>query len=107
MGGARMHCTVSGCGHHLSPDEQDALAAVRRYLSYLPSNWQQHAPAAPAGGPEDIDLAALVPASERQAFDMRRYVRGLVDAGSFFEIHELWAKELTIGFGPLGGGVLR
>jgi methylmalonyl-CoA decarboxylase subunit alpha len=105
MGGARMHCTVSGCGHHLAPSEDDALASIRRYLSYLPGNWQQRAPAGQAAAPEDIDLAALVPASERQAFDMRRYVRGLVDAGSFFEIHELWARELTIGFARLAGQV--
>jgi len=105
MGGARMHCTVSGCGHHLASTEADALAAVRRYLSYLPSNWQQQPPTAAAAGPEDIDLAALVPGSERQAFDMRRYVGGLADAGSFFEIHELWAKEITIGFARLAGQV--
>jgi acetyl-CoA carboxylase carboxyltransferase component len=106
MGGARMHCTVSGCGHHLASTETDALAAVRRYLSYLPSNWQQQAPAAAAAGPEDVDLAALVPGSERQAFDMRRYLRGLVDAGSLFEIHELWARELTVGFARLDGQVI-
>jgi len=106
MGGARMHCTVSGCGHHLAPDEQDALAAVRRYLSYLPSNWRQQPVAHAETEPEDIDLAALVPDSERQAFDMRRYLRGLVDSGSFFEIHELWAKELTIGFARLAGQVI-
>jgi acetyl-CoA carboxylase carboxyltransferase component len=105
MGGARMHCTVSGCGHHLAATEADALAAVRGYLSYLPSNWQQRPAAHAAAGPDDIDLAALVPASERQAFDMRRYVRGLVDSGSFFEIHELWARELTIGFARLDGRV--
>src|SRR5262249_58982642 len=101
MGGARMHCTVSGCGHHLAPSEADALASVRRYLSYLPSNWQQQPPAAAAAGPEDIDLAGLVPGSERQAFDMRRYVRGLVDSGSFFEGHELWGQELAPGVRPL------
>jgi acetyl-CoA carboxylase carboxyltransferase component len=106
MGGARMHCTVSGCGHHLAPTEQDALAAVRRYLSYLPSNWRQQPASHAETEPEDIDLAAMVPASERQAFDMRRYLRGLVDSGSFFEIHELWAKELTIGFARLGGHVI-
>ncbi len=106
MGGARMHCTVSGCGHHLAGSEHEALAAVRRYLSYLPQNWQRQPPAAPAAEAEDIDLAAMVPASERQAFDMRRYIRGLVDAGSFFEIHELWARELTIGFARLAGQVL-
>jgi len=103
MGGARMHCTVSGCGHYLAPTEQDALTAVRRYLSYLPANWQQRPPIAAAGQPEPVDLAALIPASERQAFDMRRFVRGLVDEGSFFEIHALWARELTIGFGRIAG----
>jgi methylmalonyl-CoA decarboxylase subunit alpha len=44
-----------------------------------------------------------VPASERVAFDMRRYVKGLLDEDSFFEIHSLWAKELTVGFGRLDG----
>jgi acetyl-CoA carboxylase carboxyltransferase component len=106
MGGARMHCTVSGCGHHLAASEQDAIAAVRGYLSYLPSDCRGQPPAAPAAEAEGIDLAAMVPASERQAFDMRRYVRGLVDSGSFFEIHELWARELTIGFARLAGQVI-
>ena len=105
MGGARMHCTVSGCGHYLAGDEREALDAVRRYLSYLPGNWQQPPPAGAACAAENIDLAALVPASERQAFDMRRYIRGLVDAGSFFEIHARWARELTIGFARLDGQV--
>jgi acetyl-CoA carboxylase carboxyltransferase component len=106
MGGARMHCTVSGCGHHLAPNEADAIDAVRRYLSYLPGNWQQPPPAAGPAEPDPIDLRKLVPVSERQAFDMRKYVRGLVDAGSLFEIHELWARELVTGFARLDGQVI-
>ncbi|GAB3966585.1 hypothetical protein GCM10027615_14260 [Plantactinospora veratri] len=47
-----------------------------------------------------------MPASERQAFDMRRYVKGLLDADSFLEIQALWARELTIGFGRLDGQVV-
>ena len=106
MGGARMHCTVSGCGHHLAATEQDAIEAVRRYLSYLPGNWTQRPPSAEAADPDPVDLRKLVPVSERQAFDMRRYVRGLVDAGSLFEIHELWARELVTGFARLDGRVI-
>ena len=79
---------------------------MRSYLSYLPSNWQGAPPAAEAAEPEAIDLRALVPASERQAFDMRRYVRGLLDAGSFFEIQALWAREVVVGFGRLDGEVV-
>ncbi len=57
---------------------------------------------APPGEPEPADLRALVPASERQAFDMRRYVRGLVDAGSLFEIHALWAPRARRRLRPAG-----
>jgi acetyl-CoA carboxylase carboxyltransferase component len=103
MGGARLHCTVSGCGHHLAASEADALDAVRGFLSYLPGNWQQPPPAAAAAPPPATDLRALVPASERHAFDMRRYLRGLVDADSLFEVHALWARELTVGFARLDG----
>jgi methylmalonyl-CoA decarboxylase subunit alpha len=103
MGGARMHCTVSGCGHYLAESEHDAIGAVRRFLSYLPANWQQAPRAGPAAEPVPTDLRALIPASERRAFDMRRYVRGLVDADSLFEIQALWARELVVGFARLNG----
>jgi methylmalonyl-CoA decarboxylase subunit alpha len=103
MGGARMHCSVSGCGHYLAASEQDALTAVRGYLSYLPGNWQQQPPVQPSREPQPVDLRAMVPTSERQAFDMRRYVRGIVDEDSLFEIHALWARELVIGFARLDG----
>jgi acetyl-CoA carboxylase carboxyltransferase component len=104
MGGARMHCSVSGLGHALVADEQAALDALRTWLGYLPQNWSAPLPLTGACPPEQgIDLRELVPASERQAFDMRRYVRGLVDAGSFSEVHGLWAKELTVGFARVDG----
>jgi acetyl-CoA carboxylase carboxyltransferase component len=107
MGGAKVHTTESGVGHFLCATEADALDVVRRYLSYLPTNWTQPPPAAlPAASPSNVDLAALVPDSERQAFDTRRYVRGLLDEGSYFEIQALWAKEVTIGFGRLAGEVV-
>jgi acetyl-CoA carboxylase carboxyltransferase component len=106
MGGARMHCTVSGCGHHLAADEPAAIEAVKKFLSYLPGNWQQRPPSGAADGPEPADLRAMVPVSERQAFDMRRYVRGLVDRGSLFEVAELWARELITGFARLDGQVI-
>ncbi len=107
MGGARVHCTESGCGHFLCASESEAIDTIRRYLSYLPSNWTQPPPTVLATGPpEGVDLAALVPASERQGFDARRYLRGLLDADSFFELQQLWAGEVTIGFGRLNGEVV-
>jgi methylmalonyl-CoA decarboxylase subunit alpha len=103
MGGARVHCAESGVGHVLVKTEHEALDVVRRYLSYLPSNWRHDPPQAQPNDPEPIDLRAVVPENERRAFDMVRFVRGLVDAGSFFEIHRLWAKEIVVGFARLDG----
>ena len=107
MGGARMHCTESGVGHFLCKSEPEALELVRRYLSYLPGNWQGPPPRTePRPPPANIDLGTLVPESERRAFDMRRYVRGVLDEGSFLEIQALWAREVVIGFGRLDGEVV-
>ena len=106
MGGAAVHCKESGVGHFLAKTEQDAIATVQRYLSYFPSNWQQQPPASAPAEPKAVDLRALVPVSERQAFDMRRYIAGLVDEGSWFEVHALWAKELTVGYARLDGQVV-
>jgi len=106
MGGARMHCSVSGVGHLLVADEPAALDAVRRFLSYLPSNYLGMPPAADPVAPRSVDLRALVPLNERQAYDMRRFVAGLVDDRTFFEIHPLWAREVVVGFARLDGQVL-
>jgi acetyl-CoA carboxylase carboxyltransferase component len=105
MGGAKVHCEQSGVGHFLCKNEDEALGVVKRYLSFLPSNWTSQPPAATAqeapGHAEE-----LIPDSERRAFDMRKLVKGLLDGGDYFEIHERWARELTIGFGRLNGQVV-
>jgi acetyl-CoA carboxylase carboxyltransferase component len=106
MGGARVHCAESGVGHFLCKDEHEALDVVRRYLSYLPSSYLGQPPATTAAAPPTVDLDALIPPSERQAFDMRRFVKGLLDDGSYFEIQALWAREVTMGFGRLDGEVV-
>jgi len=104
MGGAKMHCSVSGCGDLLAPDEPSCLEAARAYLSYLPQNASQRVPLtdakvpASAKSPEEI-----LPERENQAFDMFAFIDTLVDAGSFFELKKLFARELITGFARLGG----
>jgi acetyl-CoA carboxylase carboxyltransferase component len=105
MGGARLHCTVSGSGHYLAKDDPDAIEAVKGYLRYLPQNWTERPVAAEPRAAAPADLRKLVPESERQAFDMRRYIRGLVDADSLFEVSALWAREVVTGFARIDGEV--
>jgi acetyl-CoA carboxylase carboxyltransferase component len=106
MGGAKVHCEQSGVGHFLCKTEDEAIETVRRYLSYLPGSFREGPPVAASVAAPDVDLAALVPSNERQAFDMRKFVNGLADDGTFFEIQARWARELTVGFARLDGRVV-
>ncbi len=105
MGGARMHATVSGSGDNLVADDDGALEAAKRWLSYLPSSWRESPLAIEAGAPRANakQIGDIVPAEERRAYDMHKVVDALVDEGSFFEIKPLYAKELIVGFGRLAG----
>jgi methylmalonyl-CoA decarboxylase subunit alpha len=117
MGGARMHTSVSGCGHQLVKSDEEGIEAARRYLSYLPSNWQAHPPTAHFPTQESLrtepvpppptasSIAELIPADENKPFDMKLLIDALVDGESFMEIHPRWAKELIIGYARLDGHV--
>ncbi len=107
MGGARMHTGVSGCAHQLADSDEEGIATARRYLSYLPSSWEQHPPAAtplPARGTGDgRAIAEVIPADENKPFDMGALIDSLIDEGSLLEIHPRWAKELIVGYARLQG----
>ncbi|HZN15352.1 MAG TPA: acyl-CoA carboxylase subunit beta [Acidimicrobiales bacterium] len=103
MGGARMHATVSGCGDNLVADDGEAIAAARRYLSYLPQSWREAPPAAAPRKPPTTLSATMIPESERAGYDMHKIVDALVDEDSFFEIKPLFARELVVGFARLDG----
>ena len=105
LGGARMHCTVSGCGDLLVETEQEAIDAARSYLAYFPSHTGAEPPAREPAPParDPSDLEAQIPAEENKPFDVRRIVERLVDAGSFFEIKQLFAGEILTGLARIEG----
>src|SRR5437762_11374294 len=72
MGGARMHCEVSGCGDLLAKDERSCLAAARDYLAYLPQRAGEPAPEAAPRPPraEAKRIDDVLPANQNQAFDV-------------------------------------
>ena len=103
MGGARMHCTVSGCGDGLVVDDADAIEHARELFSYLPTCWREQPPEVASVDPvRSFDLD-LVPARESQPFDVHDAVDAVVDAHSFFELKALFAPEVVVGFARLGG----
>jgi len=105
MGGARMHCSVSGCGDVLCKTEDDAIQGARRYLAYLPSSAGEELPDGPPAAParEPAELRAAIPEDENRPFDIFEVIERVVDAGSFFEIKALFARELITGLARIDG----
>ena len=66
MGGARMHCTVSGVGDVLVADDTEAIEAARLWLSYLPQNWHSDLPSYQPEEPSTPLTAATIPERESQ-----------------------------------------
>jgi propionyl-CoA carboxylase beta subunit len=107
MGGARMHTSKSGVGHVLVADDEEGIDFAKRYLSYFPTSFAADPPAAPPAQPaSERPIAELIPADENKPFDMRELLDALIDAGSFLEIHERWAKEVIVGYARLDGRVI-
>jgi acetyl-CoA carboxylase carboxyltransferase component len=106
MGGSQVHCYQSGVGDNEVADDRECLATVRRFLSYLPSSNLGEPTFQATDDPVDRrldELARVVPANPRAAYDVRKVVRALVDRDSWFEIKPSWAKNIVVGFARLGG----
>jgi len=108
MGGARMHTSVSGCGHFLVKSDEEGLDLAKRYLSFFPTNWHSEPPSAPPAAPaaDAQSIRELVPNDENKPFDVHELIRSLVDEDSFLEVQKRWAKELVVGYARLEGRVV-
>lgn len=105
MGGARMHCSVSGCGDFLCESEEEMLEKAKRYFSYFPQNWMDKlSPVAAANSEKpSSEIKSVLPEVSTRAYDMRNIIKCIIDKDSFFEVKELYAKELVTGFARLNG----
>jgi propionyl-CoA carboxylase beta chain len=106
LGGARVHNETSGVAHFLAAGEPQALTLTRQILGYVPQNNVDPPPSlaewqAPTVGGAELD--ALVPDSAQKSYDMHRVIGGIVDAGSFTEVHSLFARNIICGFARVEG----
>ncbi|MFN7251324.1 MAG: acyl-CoA carboxylase subunit beta [Anaerobacillus sp.] len=105
MGGAKMHCSVSGCGDILAKSEQEAIEQARNYLSYLPQNYLEKPKVIESGRVKEFEktLEEIIPKNQNAPFNMLDLINRVVDENSFFEIKKLFAPELLTGFARING----
>ncbi len=108
LGGGLIHSQEGGVSHFLARDDRECLAQTRELLTYLPANNQSDPPyIAPIDDPERRcpELEQIVPTDPHKPYDVRKVIASIFDDGRFFEVHQLWAENLVVGFARLNGWV--
>ncbi|HMN78655.1 MAG TPA: carboxyl transferase domain-containing protein [Burkholderiaceae bacterium] len=101
LGGAATQVDRHGVADLAAADDDEALRLVRRYLGYLPSHAQQPAPVVATGDDaarRDESLLTVIPQNRRRAYDIRKVIGAIADAGTVFEIKPTYAKNLVTAF---------
>jgi acetyl-CoA carboxylase carboxyltransferase component len=105
LGGADVHCRISGVSDHYANDDEHAIELARNILENLnrPEKTRLE-----VSGPEDPiydpkEIYGIVPKDLRQQFDMREIIARVVDGSRFHEFKELYGTTLVCGFARIMG----
>lgn len=105
LGGADVHCRISGVTDHYAEDDRHALAIARRIVANLggrkPAALEQIAPEEPLYDPAEI--YGVIPTDPRKSYDVREIIARLVDGSRFDEFKRFYGETLVCGFARLWG----
>jgi acetyl-CoA carboxylase carboxyltransferase component len=106
LGGWRMHATTTGLVDLVVDNDEQALDAIKRLLSYLPSHNGEAPPTAevPPGSDEAMaDVLTVVPEQRTKVYDSREVVRRMLDLGSMLELKQRFGRSIATMLGRIGG----
>jgi len=106
LGGWRLLTGVSGLVDLAVDTDEQAIAAVRRFLSYLPGHCNEAPPALEASQVAAHDpqrLLDLLPDARSQVYDMRRMLEVIADVGSLFELKGRFGRSIVTALARIDG----
>ena len=104
LGGARIHAEITGNAHFFAESETECFDQIKKLLSFIPRNNEAKTKKYPAKDPiSSIKIEDIVPGDAKSPYDVRDLLRAVVDDSDFFEIQEMWAANIVIGFGRING----
>jgi acetyl-CoA carboxylase carboxyltransferase component len=104
LGGARVHAEITGNAHFFAKSELECFDKLKKLISFIPWNNSTKAKVFPPKEPKfKGKIEDIIPSDPKQPYDVRDIVRAIVDDSDFFEIQELFAPNIVIGFGRMNG----
>ncbi|MDR3704608.1 MAG: acyl-CoA carboxylase subunit beta [Paludibacteraceae bacterium] len=104
LGGARVHAEITGNAHFYAESELECFDQIKKLISFIPWNNSQKAKSFEPKKPKSKkNIEDIIPSDPKQPYDVRDVIKVLVDDSDFFEIQELFAPNIVIGFGRMNG----
>jgi acetyl-CoA carboxylase carboxyltransferase component len=104
LGGARVHCEVSGNAHFFAMTEDECFSQIKKLVSFIPRNNEVKSKVVDSVPPDSkYNIEKIVPGDPTLPYDVKDVIRAVSDGSEFFEIQEMYARNMVIGFGRLGG----
>jgi acetyl-CoA carboxylase carboxyltransferase component len=106
LGGWRLHTESTGLVDVAVDTDQEALDAIKRFLSYLPNHQNERPPVhpVPPGSDEAVkQILDILPESRAQVYDVRKIVRAIVDTGSMLELKPRYGKSVLTALARING----
>ncbi len=105
LGGARVHSEVTGNAHFYAESEQECLQQIKKLVTYIPWNNSKKADPFPKKAPKtrQFKIDDIIPTDPREPYDVRDVIRAVSDDSEFFEVQELFAANMVVGFGRING----
>lgn len=104
LGGAEVHCQVSGVTDHYAENDEHALQITRDIVENL--NWQKRTmPQSSIEEPlySSEELLGILPKDTRQPFDVREVIARIVDGSKLHEFKKSFGDTLVCGFARIFG----
>jgi geranyl-CoA carboxylase beta subunit len=103
LGGAQTHAEITGLGEYLSENDAHAMAITRELMDQLP--WDKASSAQPGDEPlfSAEELMGVVPADEREPYDVREVIARIVDGSRFLEFKASYAPDTLAGHARIQG----
>jgi len=105
LGGARVQSEITGNAHFFAESEDECFDQIKKLVSFIPWNNTKKAEAFPKKTPNTklYKIDDIFPTDPTQPYDVRNIIRSIVDDSEFFEVQELFARNIVIGFARLNG----
>lgn len=104
LGGAKVHSEITGNAHFYARNEEECFSQIKQLITFLPSDNTQKPPVYESADPlPSYVIEKIVPDDPTLPYDVREVIKSVTDNSDFFEIMELYAKNIVIGFGRIGG----